>query len=104
VPNNGWTQDGLTWNNQPAIGPTQSTTDVTTTPGYYFWDVTPFVREHLTPPPAGTPPVSPIVSFAIELAPVPGAASPLGFDIFGASPRPAAPPNTLPAPMLLISP
>ncbi len=39
-----WSETGITWNNQPALGAKLSTITVTPTAKYYEWDVTAFVR------------------------------------------------------------
>jgi hypothetical protein len=94
VPDNSWTQLGLDWDNQPALGPEQGTTTVTGTLGYYDWDVTSFVQSISSS-------TSRIVSLAVTEALVPDNAS--GYDIFGSGhPGPPDPP-TWPAPELLIS-
>jgi hypothetical protein len=45
VSSNSWTETGITWNNQPALGSKQgSSLKITTTAQYYDWDVTAFVK------------------------------------------------------------
>jgi hypothetical protein len=45
VPTNTWTENGITWNNQPALGAKQgASVSVTTTAQYYDFDVTAFVQ------------------------------------------------------------
>jgi hypothetical protein len=55
VQNNTWSETGITWNTQPDIGTRQSGVVITTTPRYYEWDVTSFVRAQKI---AGAPAVS----------------------------------------------
>jgi hypothetical protein len=43
VAGNGWTEAGLTWSTQPALGAKLSTATTTTALGYIEWDVTSFV-------------------------------------------------------------
>jgi hypothetical protein len=43
VPNNAWSETGITWNNRPALVARQSRLAIGTTSRYYEWDVTPFV-------------------------------------------------------------
>jgi RHS repeat-associated protein len=44
VTDNSWTELGINWANQPALGSLLSTTSVNTTGGTYSWDVTSFVK------------------------------------------------------------
>jgi hypothetical protein len=91
VTDNSWTTLGITWNNQPAMGPEQSTTDVSTL-GYYDWDVTSFVQSQLMIA------AVPIISLEVTEALVPGTDS--GYDEFGAGPRPGGVAINWPAPDL----
>ena len=97
VLNDDWTEDGITWNNQPALDKPLSTVTVTSKPQSYFWDVTSFVKNRTA---AAVGPN--ILSFAVTEALVPGGSE--GYDVFGAGPRPVANAANRPAPELLISP
>jgi hypothetical protein len=44
VANTTWTENGMTWNNKPALGAKLSTATVRSQPAYYEWDVTSHVR------------------------------------------------------------
>jgi hypothetical protein len=48
VPNNSWTQLGLTWNNKPALGSSLSKATITTVNQYYAFDVTAFLKSSST--------------------------------------------------------
>lgn len=43
----GWTENGITWNNAPAEGALIATTSVSATPGYSSWDITSYVQNQL---------------------------------------------------------
>lgn len=47
VPDSTWTETGVNWNNQPALGTLQSTTTVGSTTQYWTWDVTAAAQSEL---------------------------------------------------------
>jgi len=42
-----WTETGLTWNNQPAVGPAVVSVAVSTTAQYWEWDLTAYVQNQI---------------------------------------------------------